>query len=228
MNPHTKDSLSTAIKEEKFLNTIELNVTTRTTTGNGPARVLRRDGRVPAILYGPRAENIMLSVSAHDLDKILKHGSVGRTIFNLKIDEGQDTRAAMIKEMQIHPVSRAFLHLDLYEISMDRKIHVNVPVVTTGKAQGVELGGVLQLVFRELEVLCFPNDIPDAISIDITELGVGDAVHVEDIQLPGKAEIPHDTNFTVLTITSPKSEAAEGEKAEGEEADEAAPAGGSE
>jgi large subunit ribosomal protein L25 len=210
------------------LNTIELNVTTRTTTGNGPARVLRRDGRVPAILYGPHAENIMLSVSAHDLDKILKHGSVGRTIFNLKIDQGQDTRAAMIKEMQIHPVSRAFLHLDLYEISMDRKIHVNVPVVTTGKAQGVELGGVLQLVFRELEVLCFPNDIPDAISIDITELGVGDAVHVEDIQLPGNAEIPHDTNFTVLTITSPKSEAAEGEKAEGEEADEAAPAGGSE
>jgi large subunit ribosomal protein L25 len=207
------------------LNTIELNATTRTTTGNGPARVLRRDGRVPAILYGPHAENVMLSISASDLDKILQHGSVGRTIFNVKIDDGRASKAAMIKEMQMHPVTRAFVHLDLYEISMDRKIHVNVPVLTTGKAQGVELGGILQLVFRELEVLCFPNEIPDAIRIDVTELGVGDAVHVEDIKLPGNAEIPHDTNFTVLTITSPKAEA-EGEKGEGEEVAEAAkPAG---
>ncbi len=205
------------------MNTIELNAKTRTTKGDGPARVLRRDGRVPAVLYGPHADNIMLSVSAYDLDMILKQGSVGRTIFNVKIDDGKTSKSAMIKEMQMHPVTRSFLHLDLYEISMDRKIHVHVPVVTTGKAKGVEMGGVLQLVFRELEVLCFPNEIPDSITIDVTELGVGDAVHVEDIQLQGNAEIPHDTNFTVLTVTSVKAEAEEGAKGEGEE--EAAEAG---
>ena len=211
------------------MNTIELSATTRTTTGNGPARVLRRQGRVPAILYGPHAESIMLSISAYDLDKILKQGSVGRTIFTVNIDDGKIGKSAMIKEMQLHPVTRSFLHLDLYEISMDRKIHVNVPVVTTGKAVGVEMGGLLQLVFRELEVLCYPNEIPDNITIDISQLGLGDAVHVEDIKLSGNAEIPHDTNFTILTITSPKAEAEEGEKVEGEEeAAEATAAGQSE
>jgi large subunit ribosomal protein L25 len=209
------------------LNTIDLGAQMRTTTGNGPARVLRRAGRVPAILYGPKAENLMLSVSAYDLEMILKRGSVGRTIFNVSIDEGKQKKLAMVKELQRNPVTRSFLHLDLYEISMDRKIRVHVPVTTNGKAKGVDMGGMLQLVFRELEVMCLPNEIPDTIAIDVTELGVGDTVRVEDIRLPGNAEIPHETNFTVVTVTAKKAEVEEGEKAEGEE-EEAAEAAAAE
>ena len=85
---------------------------------------------------------------------------------------------------------------------MDRKIRVRVPVTTRGKSNGVEMGGMLQIIRRELEVLCLPDDIPEVIEIDITELDMGESVHVEDIPLEGDVEIPHEVNFTVLTILS--------------------------
>lgn len=196
---------------------IQLKTKTRTTKGNGPARTMRRQGRLPAVLYGPKAEPQMLSVDTHELELVLKQGNLGRTILDLVIDDGKETRAAMVKELQIHPVSQAFLHMDLYEISMDRKIRVNVPIVTTGKSKGVELGGMLQLIRRELEVFCLPHAIPEVITVDITELDMGDSLHVEDIQLDGDVEIPHEVNFTVLTVVSPKVEAEEAEEGEEEE-----------
>jgi large subunit ribosomal protein L25 len=216
------------IKEEFFLNNIELTAETRTTTGNSPARALRRAGRVPAILYGRGTESVMLSIGTDDMETIIKEGSVGQSIINLAIDGGKKTRAAMIKELQTDPVSQNLLHIDFYEVSMDRKLKVNVPVITTGKSVGVELGGMLQIIRRELEVVCLPNAIPQEITIDITDLDIGNSVHVEEITLEGDVEIPHDVNFTVLTVLSPKAveeeevEEEEGEElAEGEEAAEA-------
>lgn len=210
------------------MDNIELNATTRTTTGNGPARALRREGRIPAILYGPGSEANMISISAMDLETILKEGSVGRSIFNLAIDGGKDTKAAMIKELQTHPVNQTILHIDFYEVSMKRKVKVNVPVVTTGKSVGVEMGGMLQLIRRELEVFCLPNAIPNEITIDISDLDIGHSVHVEDIPVDENVEIPHEVNFTILTVLAPKAveeeveEEEEGELAEEAEGEEAA------
>lgn len=211
------------------MNSIELQATTRTTTGNGPARVLRREGRVPAILYGPASEPRMLSVGVHDIETIFKESSVSRSIFNLIIDGGKETKAAMIKELQTNPVDRHLVHIDFYAVDMTRKVRVNVPVVTTGKAVGVEMGGMLQIIRRELEVLCLPNAIPQAITIDISKLDVGQSVHVEEIQVGDDIELPHEVNFTVLTISSQqKAEAAEAEEeeeagvAEGEAEEDAA------
>lgn len=203
------------------MNNIELQAATRSATGNGPARVLRREGRVPAILYGPGKEPHLLSVGNHEMETIVKEGNVGRSIFNLFIDGGKEPRAAMIKELQAHPVSRDLIHIDFYEVDMARKVKVNVPVVTTGKAIGVEMGGMLQTVRRELEVLCLPIAIPQSIVIDITNLEIGQSVHVEDIQLDDTVEIPHDVDFTVLTILSQKKAEEEGAE-EGEEAEVAA------
>jgi large subunit ribosomal protein L25 len=93
---------------------------------------------------------------------------------------------------------------------MDQKIKVMVPVVTTGKCVGVELGGMLQIIRRELEVFCLPDQIPENITIDITDLDIGDSFHVEDLQLEGDVEIPADVNFTILTVLSPKAEEEEG------------------
>jgi large subunit ribosomal protein L25 len=208
-------------KEEFFLNNIELQATTRTGTGNGPARALRREGRVPAILYGPADKPQMLSVGTHDFEEVVKEGNVGRSIFNLVIDGGKETKAAMIKELQIHPVHHGLIHVDFYAVDMARKVRVNVPVTATGKSKGVEMGGMLQIIRRELEVLCLPNAIPQEITIDITELDVGQSVHVEDIQLGGDVELPHEVNFTVLTILSQKKAEVE-EVEEGEEVAEAA------
>lgn len=209
------------------MDTIELKAVTRTKTGNGPARALRRDGSVPAILYGPKTEASMLALKAHDIDLILKKGGLGRSVYSLVIDGESKGKPVMIRELQTDPVSKDLLHIDLYEVSMDRKIKVNVPIVTSGKAVGVEMGGMLQIIRRELEVLCLPNAIPEKITIDIKDLNVGDSVHVEDIDAQEGVEIPHDVNFTILTIISTKREADEGEEgeegeaAEGETAEEA-------
>lgn len=212
------------------METIELKAQTRTTRGNSPARAMRREGNVPAVLYGPKIEPKSLSISAHELETIVKQGGLGRAILNLSIAGEQKAKAVMIKELQSHPVSNRLLHVDLYEVSMDREIRVNVPVVTTGTSKGVELGGLLQIIRHELEVLCLPNAIPDSINIDITELDIGDSVHVEDINMDENVQLLHEVNFTILTISSPKKEAAEEEgveegeeveAAEGEAAEEA-------
>ncbi len=122
----------------------------------------------------------------------------------------------MIKELQAHPVSGNFIHIDFYEIDMKRQIKVMVPVITKGQAMGVENGGMLNIVRRELELLCLPGDIPEAVEIDITDLDIGDSIHLEDIPLGDNIEMAGDVNFTVVTVLSPKAEeeAVEGEEAE--------------
>ena len=212
---------------------IELKTNKRTETGNGPARRLRRAGLIPAVYYGPNSETVLLSVNKNDLELVLKKGGVGQVILNLIIQNNGETLSmpAMIKELQTHPVSRHFIHVDFYEIKMDRKITVKVPVTTAGVAKGVELGGILQIVRRELEVECLPLEVPESIVIDVTDLDIGDSIHVGKISLEGDIEILEDDNRTVVTVLHPKLEeveepeeeeaAEEGAEEEGEKATEA-------
>ncbi len=216
---------------EKF----ELKVTVRNTTGNSPARELRRGGHMPAVLYGPQTEPILLTVNIREFEQIIKNSNIGSIILNLVIQNGKKiTKPAMIKELQSHPVSGNLLHVDFYEIDMQRKINVMIPVVTKGISKGVELGGMMQIVRREIEVLCMPGDIPESIEVDITDMDIGDSLHVEEIPLGDNIEIPADVNFTVVTVLSPKveeveeeveEELVEGEAIEEEAADEAAESG---
>ena len=209
---------------------IELQANVRKTVGNGPARSLRRAGQIPAVLYGPKIEPVLLSINKKDFEQTLKQGSPSQLILNLIIQNGKKlTKSAMIKELQTHPVSGHFIHIDFYEIDMKRKIKVMVPVVTKGKSAGVELGGMLNIVRREIEFLCLPGDIPEAIEIDITDLDIGDSIHLDDIPLGDNVEISSDVNFTVVTVLSPvveevaeEVEEEELEAAEGEEEGEAA------
>ena len=199
---------------------LELTATKRTSAGNSPSRALRREGNIPAVLYGPGSESVSLSISSLDLERALKKASASQIIFNMTVQNAQTgSRTAMIKEMQIHPMSRKFLHVDFYEISKDRKITVNVPVVVKGKSKGIEEGGMLQIIEREIEVLCLPFEVPESIQIDITDLEIGDSIHVKDLKIAGNVEIPADTNYTILTILSTKSD----EKEPGEEAGAVAP-----
>ena len=196
---------------------IELQATVRKSTGNGPARTLRRSGRIPAVLYGPKLESVLLSVNVRDLEQVLKQGNAYQVILNLVIQNGKKmTKAAMIRELQTHPVSGNFIHIDFYEIDMKRQINVMVPVITRGQSVGVELGGMLNIVRREIELLCLPGDIPEAVEIDITDLDIGDSIHIEDIPLGENVEIAADHNFTVVTVLSPKVEEEEVEEEEAE------------
>ena len=202
---------------------INLNARVRKTTGNSPARSLRREGRIPAVLYGPKTEPILLSIDSREFEQIAKKSTIGSVLLNLQIQNGDSTsRPAMVKELQTHPVTHRFLHVDFYEIDMQRKIKVMVPVVVRGKAKGVEDGGLLQIVRREIEVLCLPTEIPEAFEVDVSDLDIGDAIHLEDIQTVGNVEIVEETNVTVVTVLAPKVEVeAVEELVEGEEALEA-------
>ena len=209
---------------------VELKSKVRTTTGNGPARELRRQGSIPAVLYGPDTESMLLSISAKALEQATKSASIGQLLLNLTI-EGDEaiTKTAMIRELQVHPLSGSPIHVDFYEVDMDRKIIVNIPIVTVGKCKGVEVGGMLQLVRRELEVLCLPNEIPESIEVEVSDLDIGDSLHVDELELGNNIELPAaDVNFTVITVLAPVAEEEEEEEeleegeegAEGEEGEE--------
>jgi len=206
------------------LELLELNAVTRTDTGKGQSRTLRREGRLPAVLYGPNTDPVMLSINLGELEDIAKGGGAGQALLSITVDGAKKPRTAMIKELQVSPLSRDYLHVDFYEVDMKNKINVMVPVTTTGKCVGIEMGGMLQLIRRELEVLCLPGDIPEFIEIDISELNIGDSVHVEDVKLEGDVEIPHDVDFTILTILSAlmAEEEVEEEEEELEEGEEGA------
>ncbi len=197
---------------------IELKTNIRTQVGNGPARALRRQGKIPAVLYGPDMEPVLLSVAVNDLEQVLKKSKAGQVLLNVLIQNGEtSTKSAMIKELQAHPVSRNLLHVDFYEIALDRKITVKVPVAIKGKAIGVENGGILQIVRRELEVSCLPFELPESIDIDVTDLDIGDSIHAGKIAMEGDIELMDDDHFTVVTLLSPKVEEVEVEELEDEE-----------
>jgi large subunit ribosomal protein L25 len=201
------------------LELIELKTKIRTTTGNGPARRLRMSGQIPGVLYGPKTESVPLSVDKSDLEMLFKKGGIGQVVLNLVIKKNGETlnMPAMIKELQIHPVSRNFIHVDFYEIKMDQKITAKIPVITTGKAKGVELGGILQIIRRELEVECLPLAVPESIEIDISDLDIGDSIHVGQIHVEGEVEFLEEDDYTVVTLVSPKMEEEPEEEEEVEE-----------
>lgn len=181
---------------------LDLNATIRTSTGNSPSRALRRQGLLPAVLYGPGSKTISLTIAEHDLELALRKAPSGRIVFTLHIPDGDPSdRTAMIKDIQIHPMKRNALHVDFYEVAKDRKITAKVPVVADGKSVGIENGGMLQIICRELEISCLPFDVPNAIHIDISALDIGDAVHVQDIQKMPHIDFLDDPDRTVLVIS---------------------------
>jgi len=196
------------------LEILELKATKRQRTGRGESRMLRQGGRIPAILYGPDTQSVPLSVNEHEFETLLKNAKSSQQL--IKIDTGDGVQqSAMIKELQTKPVTGKFVHVDFYKVDMNRKVRVRVPVILKGKSKGVELGGLLQIIRRRLEILCLPLEIPEFIEIDITDLDVGDSIHVKDIVLKDGLEIPPDVNFTVITVLAPKKEVVEEEVAEG-------------
>jgi len=207
------------------LEIFDLGVSERKGTGKGQARALRRNGFIPAVLYGPKTETVSLSVSAADLTAIYKRSESEHVILNLMIQNGGTrNKTAMIKEMQVSPLTHEYLHVDFYEISMDQEIVVKVPVELTGGSVGVERGGFLQLIRHQLEVACLPGDIPNKIQVDISGLDIGDSIHVEQVQAKDKVRLVYDSNFTVVTVVAPslaKEEVAE-EAPEGVEEGEGA------
>ena len=197
------------------METIEIEVEPREGRGKGAARALRRLGKVPAVLYGPRRDAIRVVLDSKDFET--RVGSLtGSHLIRLKSSTTDIAgRLALVKELQRHPVSSSLVHADLYEVDVDTKIRVDVPLQFVGKCQGVELGGILQPIRREIEVLCLPTEIPDFLEVDVTALGIHDVVHVRDLKAPKGAEIQLDGDLTVVTVQPPIVEEVKVEEGEG-------------
>ncbi|MGM0454446.1 MAG: 50S ribosomal protein L25/general stress protein Ctc [Thermodesulfobacteriota bacterium] len=208
---------------------IKLSAQPRRETGKGAARSLRRAGRIPAVLYGADIESQPLSVSIQELERMFNNPRFTRGLINLAVENaGNRRQTVMIKEFQRDPVKDHYIHIDFFEIKMDQKISVMVPVTTTGTSNGVEEGGILQIIRRELEVYCLPANIPEQIEIDISAMEMGDSVHVSEVPLPENVEIPYEVDFTILTVVSPKMEEPEEEVLEEEGLEEGEEAAGDE
>jgi len=201
---------------------LELKAKKRTGTGKGVARKLRQSGLIPAILYGKQMEPVMLSLPIKELDDVFRAHGRERLFFNVLVDGEETSRKALLKELQIHNVSGKFKHLDLHQIAMDQTLRIEVPLVTSGNSVGVEMGGLVQIIRRRLEVVCLPEKIPNNIEVDITELNIGESVHVSELKLPEGVTAPYDVDFTVVTVLQPKGYAEEEEEATDEEEGETA------
>ncbi len=198
-----------------------LNVEPRVRIGKGGSRKVRNDGLVPAVVYGKGMESCNLRIEPKALQKAIATEAGWNTLITLKGDGPFNGKVVILKDMQIDAIRRNVIHVDFQAIDLKKKIAVMVPVHALGKSVGEKQGGTLQLVRHELEVFCLPTDIPPAIEIDVTALEIGDVIHINDVALPQGVEAPHDVNFTVLTVVSPKVEAAEeGEEGEEEEVEE--------
>jgi len=205
------------------MSTLKITAEARESAGKGVARKLRQAGKVPAILYGQGHDGVSLTLDTYELNQLLATAGARTSVLELEVKgaERSGKQNVLIKEVQKHPYKDQILHMDLLEIAMDEVISVMVPIEITGTAKGVRLdGGILEMKRRELEIVCLPNIIPDMITYDVTELEIGDTVHVEDLPVAAGISIPHDTNFTILTVVAAAVEPEPEEEVEGEEVEE--------
>ncbi len=196
-----------------------LKVRLRNKRGKSYTRKLRRKGEVPAILYGHHLDkNLLLEVEIRELHVFLSRYFQGKKVVKLQIadDEKNKQREVIVKSVQWDPVKRFPQHVDFYEITRGEKITTTVPLSFVGKSQGEEKGGIVEHFLREIEIECFPKDIPSVIEVDINSLDIGDSFYVRDLKVSPKTSIKSSSQEIVVSITSPREE----EKEEVEEVEE--------
>ncbi|WP_230293741.1 50S ribosomal protein L25/general stress protein Ctc [Croceicoccus sp. Ery5] len=195
---------------------------TRDKAGKGASRALRREGRVPAVIYGGKEEPTTIHVEERALVKLLGTGHFSNSI--VMVEVGKKAVRTLPKDVAFHPVTDRPLHVDFLRLSKDAKVDVAVPVVFVNEdaSPGLKRGGVLNIVRHELELVCEADKIPDQIEIDVTGKDVGDSIHISHVTLPAGSESAiTDRDFTIATLVAPsalkKSEGAEAAEGEGEE-----------
>ena len=194
----------------------ELNVNLREHTGKGVARKLRANDLVPAVVYGKGMAPCAISFEPKALEEAISGESGWNTLITLKGAADVEGKVVVLKDLDMHPLRRTMICADFHAIDLNKKVHFMVPVVPVGKSEGEKIGGSLQVIRHEVEVVCLPIAVPQSIEIDVTALNIGDVVHVEGLTVPEGVELQYDVNFTVLTVTGHKEEEEEGE-GEGEE-----------
>ena len=183
-----------------------LEAVRRDTFGKNEANRLRQTGRIPAVVYGEARDSQSIAVDPKALLRILRSQSGVNTLISLKLDGGTATKV-LVREYQVHPVERKLLHADFYYVAMDKVLRVTVPVHLTGEAKGVKVdGGVVDFVHRDIVLECLPADIPEHLTVDISNLGLHDGIRVRDLPT-GKWKAVSDADMLIVHVVPPKVEA---------------------
>jgi large subunit ribosomal protein L25 len=180
---------------------IEFSVESKVGSGKGSARKVRAGGKVPGVVYGPSTPPVMVAFREQDLVKALSTPAARNVFLRVRSqDPGLNGSRVIVKDLQVHPAKRVFIHADFYKPDPTRVLHANVPIRIEGTAIGVKQGGILQITRRELRVSCLPDDLPDAIPVDVTELRPGHSIHVADLVPPPGVRILVDPRLALCAV----------------------------
>lgn len=182
-----------------------LNATSREGTGKGPARRLRAQGMVPAVVYGKDMETLSLKIDAMEAEHLFRGISVDNTIVELSIEGWDEPLQTLVREIQTHPFKTDLVHVDFLRIQAGVAVEVDVPVHLNGVPQGVQTsGGVLEQIIHDLPVKCVPARIPESFEVDVTELEIGDGIHVSELEVGEGVEVLVDPERTICTVVVPR------------------------
>ena len=183
---------------------VKLSASRRSGTGRSAVRKIKAQGAVPAVIYGGKQQPEPLQVSKRDISLMLSHASGENILVELEIEGEKTSRLALVQEVQHSPVGGDVLHVDFHAVSMDEMIEADVPLEPVGTAEGVKtFGGLLEQSLRSLEIECLPKDLPDIISVDVSHLNIGDAIHVREIPLPEGVKTRISPDLTVFSVLAP-------------------------
>lgn len=186
--------------------TVNIRVNERKTAGKGAARAERRAGLIPGVIYGEKKEPVMFSISALDLDAQLRQSGFWTRQFEIEV--GKNKYHAICQDIQTHPITDRPIHIDFLRVSANTELQIEVPVMYENElaAPGLKNGGVLNAIYRSIEVMCKPKDIPETLFVDLTGLEMGDVVKLGDIKFPAGVKPVEDLDTTIAAIAAPAAE----------------------
>lgn len=202
--------------------TVNIRVNERKTAGKGAARAERRAGLIPGVIYGEKKEPVMFSISALDLDAQLRQSGFWTRQFEIEV--GKNKYHAICQDIQTHPITDRPIHIDFLRVSANTELQIEVPVMYENElaAPGLKNGGVLNAIYRSIEVMCKPKDIPETLFVDLTGLEMGDVVKLGDVKFPAGVKPVEDLDTTIAAIAAPAAEEVEEAPAADAAADAAA------
>jgi large subunit ribosomal protein L25 len=185
---------------------VKISARARTRIGGSVANQLKREGLVPAVIYGGKEDSLPLQVGARDITNVLSHALSENILVELEIENGGKTvnRMALIQEVQHATLSGSIVHVDFHAVNMDEELHTSVPIEPRGEPIGVKsFGGILEQSLRSLDIECLPKDLPEVLYIDVSGLNIGDSIHVRHIMLPDGVKAMEDADLTVFLVAAP-------------------------
>jgi len=185
---------------------VKLSVSARAHVGGTVSNKLKRDGLIPAVIYGGKEPPVPLQVGARDISTLLSRARGENILVELEIENAgaKSSRMALIQEVQHAPLSGGIVHVDFHAVNMNEVLHTSVPIESRGEPMGVKsFGGILEQSLRSLDIECLPKDLPEVLSIDVSGLNIGSSIHVRHIMLPEGVKALDDADLTVFLVAAP-------------------------